>query len=64
MLSPGVSCGRGRNPEIAAGDPGNDATPVAKQGTTLKVCITRMSVGGEVRWDILQEIAPTKTHNQ
>ena len=50
-------------PKIAAGDSGNDATLVTKQEQTHRVCITQMSVGGVVRWDILQEIAPTKTRN-
>ena len=47
-------------PEIAVGDSGNDATPVTKQGTNPRVCITRMFVGGVVKWGILQEIVPTK----
>ena len=51
-------------PEIAAGDSGNDVTPVTKQGTNPQGMYNPMSVGGVVRWDILQEIAPTKTRNR
>ena len=50
-------------PEIATGNPGNDATTVNKQGTNPKACTIRMSVEGVVKWGILQGIAPTKTPN-
>ena len=45
-------------PEIAAGDSGNDETPVTKQGTN-----PQGMYNPNVCWRCGQ-IAPTKTHNQ
>ena len=48
-------------PEVAAGDTGNDTTPIDKQGTTPRGCTIQMSVGGMAKWGILRETVPIRT---